>query len=300
MKSIGKVVSFMNMKGGVCKTTLCANIANTLVTRFNKKVLVVDMDPQFNATQYILGVVKNDYMPWYKELKNDGKTIYNLHSDDKGKKELSDEENKTESVKSLFNTNHVGEYYLKENYIVTIKNNFDMILGDIDLIELQIVQKDSVSKRLSKYIEYNNLRDKYDYILIDCPPTYSFFFIASYIASDTYVIPVKPDYVSALGLSLLHRAISSIEDKSQDVKCSGIIYTLISTRNKIHEPVIQEIENSVGRENIFSEPIKDFVDIPKGVEEGKFMLDIVNNNISSSICKITEEFIARTEGQNEQ
>ena len=53
---MGKVISFMNMKGGVCKTTLCVNIANTLATHFKEKVLLIDMDPQFNASQYILSI----------------------------------------------------------------------------------------------------------------------------------------------------------------------------------------------------------------------------------------------------
>lgn len=290
---MGKVVSFMNMKGGVCKTTLCANIANTLAVYFKKKVLVIDMDPQFNATQYILGITQDDYMEHYKKIKDDRKTIYYLFNDSKSNEKVSEQPQK---VKSLFNSNNMEEYYLRNDYIINIKDNFDMIIGDIDLIELQIIQKDSVSKRLNKYIEFNKLREKYDYILIDCPPTYSFFFISSYLASDTYIIPLKPDYVSSLGLSLLERAINSIEDRNVNVKSSGVVYTLIDPRNKLHEPVIEEIEEAIGSENVFKERIKYFTDIPRGLEEKKFMIDINNNNIDKSIRIITEEFISRMEG----
>lgn len=293
---MGKVISFMNMKGGVCKTTLCANIANTLAVSFKKRVLVIDMDPQFNATQYILGITKEDYMEYYKKVKNEEKTIYHLFKDSKRNEKVSEQ---PKAVKSLFNSNNIEESYLHNDYIINIKDNFDMIVGDIDLIELQIIQKDSVSKRLTKYINFKKLRNNYDYILIDCPPTYSFFFISSYLASDTYIIPLKPDYVSSLGLSLLERAINSIEDRNVDIKSSGVVYTLIDTRNKLHEPVIEEIEKIIGSENVFKEQIKYFADVPRGLEEKNFMLDITNNGIDKSIKMITEEFISRMEGENE-
>lgn len=293
---MGKVISFMNMKGGVCKTTLCANIANTLAVNFKKRVLVIDMDPQFNATQYILGITQKDYMEYYKKVKDEEKTIYHLFKDSKSNEKISEQPQK---VKSLFNSNNVEESYLRNNYIINIKEKFDMIVGDIDLIELQIIQKDSVSKRLTKYINFNKLRDEYEYILIDCPPTYSFFFISSYLASDTYIIPLKPDYVSSLGLSLLERAINSIEDRNIDIKSSGVVYTLIDTRNKLHEPVIEDIEKTIGSENVFKERIKYFADVPRGLEEKNFMLDITNNNIDRSIKMITEEFISRMEGNHE-
>ena len=293
---MGKVISFMNMKGGVCKTTLCANIANTLAVSFKKRVLVIDMDPQFNATQYILGITKEDYMEYYKKVKNEEKTIYHLFKDSKRNEKVSEQ---PKAVKSLFNSNNIEESYLHNDYIINIKDNFDMIVGDIDLIELQIIQKDSVSKRLTKYINFKKLRNNYDYILIDCPPTYSFFFISSYLASDTYIIPLKPDYVSSLGLSLLERVINSIEDRNVDIKSSGVVYTLIDTRNKLHEPVIEEIEKIIGSENVFKEQIKYFADVPRGLEEKNFMLDITNNGIDKSIKMITEEFISRMEGENE-
>ncbi|WP_352417385.1 ParA family protein, partial [Clostridium tertium] len=252
--------------------------------------------PQFNATQYILGITKEDYMEYYKKVKNEEKTIYHLFKDSKRNEKVSEQ---PKAVKSLFNSNNIEESYLHNDYIINIKDNFDMIVGDIDLIELQIIQKDSVSKRLTKYINFKKLRNNYDYILIDCPPTYSFFFISSYLASDTYIIPLKPDYVSSLGLSLLERAINSIEDRNVDIKSSGVVYTLIDTRNKLHEPVIEEIEKIIGSENVFKEQIKYFADVPRGLEEKNFMLDITNNGIDKSIKMITEEFISRMEGENE-
>lgn len=287
---IGKTVSFMNMKGGVCKTTLCVNIANTLSKAYGKKVLLIDMDPQFNATQYILGITEENYMEKYDTLKKSRKTIYYLY-DDKGRdhKNNSDES----KVGSLFNSNNPTDPYLKDDYIINIKENFDIIAGDINLIELQITQKDGITKRLNRYIDYKSLKTKYDYILIDCAPTYSFYFISAYMASDTYVIPLKPDYVSSLGLSLLQKAINSIEVDNKKVNSCGIIYTLIDPRNNLHKPVIEDIESAIGEKNIFKERLKYFTDIPRGVSEKKFMLDISNNSIDDSIKLITEEFMGR-------
>ena len=142
---MGKVISFMNMKGGVCKTTLCVNIANTLATHFKEKVLLIDMDPQFNASQYILSITENDYMNKYKDYKEDRKTIYYLYNDNG--RQVEQDSHSISNVGALFNSNNLEEPYLKDDYIINIKENFDMILGDIDLIELQITQKEGITKR---------------------------------------------------------------------------------------------------------------------------------------------------------
>ncbi len=247
------------------------------------------MDPQFNATQCILGITEGDYTKKYQELKDNNKTIYSLFDDTHRKKANN---NKISEVGTLFNSNDIEEPYLKEDYIINIKDNFDMIIGDIDLIQLQIIQKEGISKRLKKYIEYNKLKERYKYILIDCAPTFSFYFTSAYAASDTYIIPLKPDFVSALGLGLLEKAIRSIESDEKPSSC-GVVYTLIDSRNKVHESVIPQIEKSIGKDNIFKDNIKYFADVPKGIEERKFMLDIKNNNIDKSIKLITEEFIIR-------
>lgn len=293
-----KIVSFMNMKGGVCKTTLCVNIANTLATNFKKNVLVIDMDPQFNATQYAFGVIfKDNYMGKYKEFKSQRKTIFQLYDDKSNEKTTENAEEKY-SYSALFNTNLIDNSYLLKDYIVNVKKNFDMILGDIELIQLQITQKSGIEKRLFQYIDANKLRDKYDYILIDSPPTYSFFFISSYLASDTYIIPLKPDFVSSLGLALLERATTEII-KSHDkvIQSLGIVYTLIDPRNKIHEPIIQDIESNTDAKNIFKSYIKYLKSIPDGVRNNSFMLDISENGINKDIIRITEEFISRMEGK---
>lgn len=288
-----KVVSFMNMKGGVSKTTLCVNIADTLATYYKKKVLLIDMDPQFNATQYVFRVLYGDnHIEEYDKYKKQQKTIYQLYN-----VENSTKQDEKEDLNSIFNGKRVNDGYLKMDYIVNVKENFDMILGDIELIELQITQKSGIEKILERYIELNNLRDKYDYILIDSPPTYSFFFISSYLCCDTYILPVKPDYLSSLGISLLARARDSImSTHGKEASSLGIVYTLIDPRNNLHVPVKENIVSTIDEKNIFKNELRYLKSIPEGMRTGRFMLDIDEQDISNEIKRITEEFIGRLKG----
>lgn len=285
-----QIISFMNMKGGVAKTTLCINIANTLSSQFDRKILLIDMDPQFNATQSVLSIVNNDYMEFYDSTKKNKKTIYYLFSDSHRNSQI----NSQNKASTLFNSNNIRDFYLEDDYIINIKENFDMILGDIDLIELQIIQKEGIENRLDKYIKKNNLKSRYDYILIDCPPTYSSFLTSAYRASDTYIIPVKPDLVSSLGLSLLTKAINSIEN-TEKLGSSGIIFTL-TDKNSTTKKIIDEIIEDCGKENIFNTEIRNYATIKNAAGNRKFMLDIEKSNIKNSIIKITEEFISRMGG----
>lgn len=286
-----KVVSFMNMKGGVGKTTICINIANTLASYFDKNVLLIDMDPQFNATQSVLSIIKKNYMQFYDSTKKNKKTIYYLFSDNHRDLQTKNPQN---TISSLFNTNNKREPYLEDDYITNIKPNFDMILGDIDLIELQIIQKEGIEHRLDRYINIKNLKQNYDYILIDCPPTYSSFLTSAYRASDTYIIPIKPDFVSSLGLTLLEKAINSIEN-TKHIKSSGIIFTLVDNSSTT-QLIIQEIKSGYLEENIFNVQVLDFKTTKNAVFNKKFMFDIKANGIKNSIIKITEEFITRMGG----
>ncbi len=281
------IISFMNMKGGVGKTTLCVNIANAIATYLKEPVLVIDMDPQFNATQYVLRVLHSeDHVKKYDEYKKQGKTIYNIYKEP-DKKEKPTE---SEASRALFNVNKIDDSHLKKDYTVNVKENFDMLFGDVDLLELQIAQKSGVESVLSKHIELAGLKAKYKYILIDSPPTYSVFFISSYLSCDGYVLPVKPDYLSSTGIALMHRAEDSIMQTFGEKKVAlGIIYTLIDPRNQLHTPVQQNIVQDVGKENIFNTELKYIKAVPDGLRTGDFMLDIHENDLSKSIKLLTEE-----------
>ncbi len=284
------IISFMNMKGGVGKTTLCVNIANTLSTYSKEKVLLIDMDPQFNSSQYVLRVLHGkDHVKKYAEYKKQGKTIYSLYEDTHKPHGPI-----TESKNTLFNTKKIDDSHLKKDYTVNVKKNFDMLLGDIDLLNLEINQKSGVESVLAKYLELSGLKSKYKYILIDSPPTYSVFFISSYITCDAYVLPVKPDYLSSTGIALMERAEGSIMNTFGIEKVAlGVIYTLIDPRNQLHIPVQEDIEMEIGAKNIFKHELKYIKAIPEGLSTGKFMLDIPDYKTDSTIKSMTEELILK-------
>ncbi|MCA1619210.1 MAG: AAA family ATPase [Acidobacteria bacterium] len=204
---MAKIVSLINMKGGVGKSTLTVNLAWHFAAYRNwlKKVLVVDLDPQFNASQYLLGV------EGYKQIIDEGRPtvwdIFEAHTKIPGAKVRTVDPKDT--VKN----------------VTTIQGG-----GRLDLIpsrlELALTLKTSGTKERLLEPALKKLDGKYDLILIDCAPTESILSTAAYLSSDYILVPVKPDYLSTIGLPLL---INSIEEFKQEyptykVDLAGIIF----------------------------------------------------------------------------
>lgn len=203
----GKVISFINMKGGVGKTTLCIGLGEYLANFKNKKVLFIDVDPQFNATQSIMDLTghEEEYMETYRH----NLTIRKIFEDTK----TISERPKTPE---------------KEDVILKFQNesNIDLICGTIDIIKDDTSNK-SLFKRLKKFIDEHKLKQIYDYIFIDCPPTISFYTDAALYASDYYLVPAKVDRYSILGIKLLKTVIDNLMyDEDIDISPLGIIYTM--------------------------------------------------------------------------
>ena len=158
---MGKVISFINQKGGVGKTTTCVNMASYLAV-FGKKVLLLDMDPQGNASSSV-GVSKEEKQ----------KTIYDVIIDDC---EVED----------------VIQH--------TMIPNLDVIPSDVDLAgaEIEIVQMNHREKIVKKIL--NRIRDRYDYICIDCPPSLGLLTVNALTASNSVLIPFQCEYFSLEGL----------------------------------------------------------------------------------------------------
>ncbi|WP_160693372.1 AAA family ATPase [Clostridium sp. C2-6-12] len=210
----GKVISFINMKGGVAKTTLCLGIGEYLAhqEKHNKKILYIDMDPQFNTTQSLMDE-------------------YNL-----GEVYLS-EFYKTKNVRKIFETpNTIAEKPIlpqPEEVIVELDENIDIIPGTINLIFEDTNRDGGKVRRLKKFIKDNKLTEKYDFIFIDCPPTISLYTDSALIASDYYLVPNRIDRYSILGIKLLKQVIDRLEsDNDLDIKPLGIIYTMVGDESR--------------------------------------------------------------------
>jgi chromosome partitioning protein len=204
------VVSFANMKGGVGKTTLCVNLAFDLFAESNR-VLVVDNDPQFNATSslikpniYIKNCIKST-----KAL-----TIYNIYEKppSPGRKTKS----KLDPNKFFMKT-----WHKKDNPQITL----DLIPSRIELYET-LLNPTSKEYLLDNFLKKH--AQKYDYIFIDCPPTPSVLTRSAFAASDFVIIPVKPDFFSTFGLP---QFIGTLEDFKEnlhdphDVRPVGVVFT---------------------------------------------------------------------------
>lgn len=276
-----KVISFMNMKGGVGKTTLCLGLGYHLSQYEDKNILFIDLDPQFNLTQSLL----NEYRLTDSYLSGDFKenNICNIFS--------------TESTK-------IGERPKScspDDVIHNLDDNLHIIYGSIYLIK--IGDSESNKYKLKNFINDNNLRDIYDYILIDCPPTISLYTNAALHTSDYYIIPNRVDRYSILGIKLLDDAIKQEGvNSNRDIKMKplGIIYTMqpneLSDRAK--EIMIEFESNDIVRKmGLFQEP---FAKVNHLVEGKQGNIASKYEASKTSIEKISKEFIERVEENDEK
>ncbi|QLE36187.1 ParA family protein [Vibrio parahaemolyticus] len=251
---MAKVVSLINMKGGVGKSTLTVNLAWHLAcyTNWQKKVLVVDLDPQFNASQYLVGVNK------YHDFINDGKpTIWDVFEQHK----------RTPSGK----TKIVKPKDVIRN-VVTFRggSKIDLLPSRLEL-SLSLKNPTQKPELLSKLLK--NVHDEYDLILIDCAPTESVLTTAAYLASDYLLVPVKPEYLSTIGLPLLVNSMSDFltEYDDHNLELLGVVYNATSDYSPEEQHSKREVSKLADKHgwNIFDSEITYSRSYPKGAREGQ-------------------------------
>lgn len=308
VKEPAKVISFINMKGGVGKTTLTINIADHLAKE-GYNVLILDMDPQFNATQSLLlhkvqleksgaeaTVIKHD-----KHTEKHTKEIEKEIEDEVKSSEIYDEISQDKrTILNLFKQTSIVQ---NQRLIVQIKRNLDLVPGDLALSEEisgDTINKDTV---LRQYIDNESLKDKYHYILIDCPPTWSVLTHASLFASDCYVIPSKVDFYSALGINLLQKQIKerlteqyTYKQVGLELTNLGIIFTLVHRNIIAEDKRIAKIKEKTSKEIPFFETrIPHLPSVPTKLIVYSDSLSNANyRDLNNSIEKVTKELIAKT------
>ncbi|WP_440603287.1 ParA family protein [Bacillus sp. GB_SG_008] len=221
MEKDAKVISFINMKGGVGKTTLCKEVGLYLSERYQHqngepvKVLLIDIDPQSNLTQSLLERFGKE-TTFFKE---GGEVDYKC------------------SVDNIFKQDMVG--LAKKHVILELSDNLDIIPGELETIFLQRQQNSSTPNKLMDYIIDNKLKREYDYIFLDCPPTYSVYTEMSFYVSDYYLVPAVPDAYSVLGVDLLERVVKDIVHNQRNgifkyfqPKNLGVIWTRVDLSRK--------------------------------------------------------------------
>ncbi|MCW2279441.1 ParA family protein [Heliophilum fasciatum] len=264
------VVSFMNMKGGVGKTTICVNLACCLSKHFGKKVLLIDFDPQSNASQYII-----PEKPYNKILREE-KTIYRIYKDsDRYSTVLGEKEE---------------EINIEPNDILySVNMNFDLLTGDLRLVQIGQGESTVVTK-LNSYLELYKLREEYEFIFIDCPPTQSVYTSSALLASDYYIMPVKPDYLSSIGVELFFSSIRRHNrTATKKVKALGIIFSLVKGYS-YYKDKMEEFK-SANPLHVFENTLRDSSGIARATEKHRFLYD--DQEYRDDIINITEEFLER-------
>ena len=253
---MGKVIAFSNQKGGVGKTTTCVNMSAYLAS-LGKKVLLIDMDAQGNATTG-LGFDKSRLE----------KSIYNV---------LIEEEN------------------IKDVALKTEIDNLFILPSSIDLAgaEVELVQLKNRDKRLALAVE--KVKDDYDYITIDCPPSLGLLTINALGASDGAIIPIQSEYYALEGLSQLINTIKLVQRINKDLKVEGVVLTMYDNRALVSRQIAAEIRKFFGRK-VFETVIPRNIRVSEAPSHGvPVMLHDPKCSGAKAYLAITEEFIQREE-----
>lgn len=288
-----EVITFANMKGGVGKTTLCVSVSHELLTR-GKKVLVIDNDPQFNAT---LSFIRPErFVPEVLE----GKTIVDVY----------------ERPPRLGRSNRQA------------LSRADLIRASYHLVSDRSKTLDIIPSRLELYATLDNPTGKenrldsiiksqfqdYDYILVDCPPTPSILTRAAFASSAHVVIPVTPDYFATIGLpQFLGTLLDFKEDQpdDHDVQVLGVVFTRVPTARSelVERSIRQVIEVANPRNvNVFRSFLPEYKVFQRSIWQNRPVQKVTGPGSSSrakaakAVGRIVDEILAkikeRRDGEN--
>ncbi|MCM1537221.1 MAG: AAA family ATPase [bacterium] len=201
---MGKIIAIANQKGGVGKTTTSINLSAALALK-GKKVLVIDTDPQGNTTSGF-GIDKN-------ELEN---TIYELI---------------------------LGDCSIRDCLIENVIERVDIIPSNVNLAasEIELIGVDKKEFILKNEVDY--VKDKYDYIIIDCPPSLNMLTINAMTTSDSVLVPIQCEYYALEGLSQLIHTVNLVKERlNPDLDLEGVLFTMFDARTNLSMQVVENVK----------------------------------------------------------
>ena len=207
-KKMGRIIAIANQKGGVGKTTTSINLSACLA-EMGKKVLVIDLDPQGNTTSGF-GIDKS-------EMEN---TVYELMLDECTIKESM---TKVENIENLS----------------LIPSNVNLAGAEIEL--LGINEKEYILKNAVDYI-----RDDYDYIIIDCPPSLNMLTVNAMTTADSILVPIQCEYYALEGISQLIHTIDLVQERlNANLKIDGVVFTMYDARTNLSSDVVNTVKENL-------------------------------------------------------
>lgn len=273
-----KVISLINMKGGVGKTTLSTNICHCLSLRYQKKVLLIDIDPQFNATQCMFS--GEEYV---KHLEENKDTIISV---------FEEKRNVASTVEGLSEKKNKE---LKDISPVCVEKNFYMLPGNLELYRIEMAAGSGKENRLKKFIQEVAEKNNFDFVIIDTPPTPSIWMTSALIASDYYLIPVKPDPISYTGIDLLKTIVDDKKDAFDlKIKCIGLVFTMVEREDSVvYKGALSKINTGEWKDYKYRKYLPKRTELAKYQLNKLFILNIDDVALKSALVDIVEELTNR-------
>ena len=253
---MGRIIAIANQKGGVGKTTTSINLSSCLANE-GKKVLLVDIDPQGNATSGV-GIIK-------QYLEN---TVYELF---------------------------LGECRISECLTQSVVDNLNVLPSNVNLsgAEIDLIGVEDREFILKK--DLDQIKELYDYIIIDCPPSLNVLTVNAMVAADSVIVPIQCEYYALEGLSQLIHTINLIQERLNDkLEIDGIVFTMFDSRTNLSTEVVDNVKSNI-HINIYDTVIPRNVrlaeapsyGLPIHMYDGKSAGSVAYANLAKEVIKST-------------
>ena len=242
---MGKVIAIANQKGGVGKTTTAINLAASLAA-LEKKVLIIDADPQANTTSGLNFSPDND----------EKRTLYEVM---------------------------IGELDVHNALIQTEISNLHMVPSHINLVAVEIEMLDAEDRESILKKAIAPIRNEYDYIVIDCSPSLGLITVNSLTAADSVMIPVQPAFFALEGLGKLLQTIRLVQNGvNPDLTIEGFVVTMFDGRTKVHTQVLNQLREHF-KDMVFNTIIQRNIRLSEAPSHGKpiILYDVMSNGTSN-------------------
>ncbi len=258
---MGKIIAIANQKGGVGKTTTAINLAASLAV-LEKKVLIIDADPQANTTSGLNFSPDND----------EKRTLYEVM---------------------------IGTIDVRDTLIQTEIANLHMIPSHINLVGAEIEMLEDESRESVLKNALDKIKSDYDYIVIDCSPSLGLITVNCLTAADSVIIPVQPEFFALEGLGKLLQTIRLVQGKpNPSLTIEGFVVTMFDGRTKVHNQVLGELREHFGT-MVFNTIIQRNIRLSEAPSHGKpiILYDVICNG-TTNYLNLAKEVLERNESGN--